>query len=170
MFSSFLRITEGKKVRLPASSVKVLSGSIHRELIKGNFIGLPTVLMKRRCFDHSGFFDETLKRFQDWELFIRLSSAYKFGFCDEILLTSYHSKDCITGNTQAAIYSLERILQKHRDYFSAMPVQLSKHYFFILRGALRIVQLGCVLRTTWELLRSVTQVFLRLLPIPSGGK
>ena len=56
-----------------------------RLLTQGNFIAMPTVAIRRQCFETVGLFDESLKTTVDWDLWLRLSSTYPFGYIDQYL-------------------------------------------------------------------------------------
>jgi len=131
VYTGFWRIENNKKIYIPFSWVKQKEGNVHKELLKGNFIGLPTVLIKKECFRKGGMFDEKLPRFQDWELVIRLSKYYNFKCIDEPLVISYYTSDSISANNEALIKALKLILSKHFDDFAEDKKLLSKCYFSI---------------------------------------
>ena len=129
VYTGFWRITDNKKTYIPESWVKQKDGNIYFELLKGNFVGTPTILIKKKCFQKVGIFDEKLPRLQDWELVIRLSKYYDFKCIDEPLLISYYTTDSISANHKALIEALELILTKHYKKFNNYKKILSRHYF-----------------------------------------
>jgi len=131
VYTGFWRIENNKKIYIPFSWVKQKEGNIHKELLKGSFIGLPTVLIKKECFRKGEMFDEKLPRLQDWELVIRLSKYYNFKCVNEPLLVSYYTSDSISANNEAYIKALKLILSKHFNEFTKEKKLLSKHYFSI---------------------------------------
>jgi len=131
VYTGFWRIENNKKIYIPSSWVKKKEGNIHKELLKGNFIGLPTVLVRKECFKKAEMFDEKLPRLQDWELVIRLSKYYDFKCIDKPLLISYYTSDCISTNNNALIKALKLILSKHFDEFTKDRNLLSKYYYSI---------------------------------------
>lgn len=60
------------------------SGDIYVTLLEGNFIPAMSLLIKRKCLEEIGYFDETLK-YEDFDMWLRLSAKYK------ILLSDYVS-------------------------------------------------------------------------------
>jgi glycosyltransferase involved in cell wall biosynthesis len=54
-----------------------------RLLLTGNFILTPTVAVRRRCFAEAGLFDESLRTTADWDLWLRFSRKYLFGYLDQ---------------------------------------------------------------------------------------
>lgn len=59
------------------------SGDIFWELLKGNFIYVPCVLVRRRCLDEVGLFDPGVQTTEDWDLWIRLAERYAAGVIEE---------------------------------------------------------------------------------------
>ncbi len=56
-----------------------------RILLTGNFIAMPTVGIRRQCFETSGLFDESLRTTVDWDLWLRLSRKFPFGYINQYL-------------------------------------------------------------------------------------
>ena len=129
VYTGFWRIKDNEKTYIPQSWVKQKDGNIYFELLKGNFVGTPTILIKKKCFKKVGMFDENLPRLQEWELVIRLSKYYNFKCIDEPLLVSYYTSDSISANNDALIKAIELIITKHFTDFSKYKKILSRHYF-----------------------------------------
>lgn len=55
-------------------------------LLRTNFIGAPSLVVRRELFEEVGGFDESLPRLQDWDLLLRLARETAFGFVPEILV------------------------------------------------------------------------------------
>jgi len=129
VYTGFWKIKDKKKYYVPFKWVKQKDGNIHKELIKGNFVGTPAVLVKKKCFKKSGLFDENLPGLEDWELFIRLSNYYNFKYIEEPLLIAYRSVDSISAYSNALAEALEIIIIKHFEYFAKDRKTLANHYF-----------------------------------------
>lgn len=71
------RIIEVRDVKIPnfASRKKVVE-----ELFLNNFIGFETVLIKRKCFDEVGFFDEHMVGFSDHDMWLRVAGSHNIGY------------------------------------------------------------------------------------------
>jgi len=82
--SYFVIDSEGRVIGI--RNVGIPNVSSKRELIEElflrNFIGFETVLVKKRCFDEVGFFDERMVGFSDHDMWIRI--AGKFNICGYI--------------------------------------------------------------------------------------
>lgn len=63
------------------------SGWVFNELLRGNFIPAPTVLMRVESFREAGGFDESLL-FDDFDLWLRLAQRFQFWY-DDVPLTVY---------------------------------------------------------------------------------
>jgi len=129
IYTGFWRIKDNEKTYTPQSWVKQKDGNIYFELLKGNFVGTPTILIKKKCFKKVGIFDEKLPRLQDWELVIRLSKYYNFKCIDEPV--SYFTSDSISTNREALIKAYEIILTKHFSNLNKNKRILSMHYYNI---------------------------------------
>jgi glycosyltransferase involved in cell wall biosynthesis len=58
------------------------SGAVTAELFRVNFVPFGTAIVRRRCLDDVGLFDEQYRMGIDWELWLRISLAYAFEFVD----------------------------------------------------------------------------------------
>lgn len=54
----------------------IVEGYLYSELLQGNFILTPTVLLRKRCLDDIGGFDETLGIAEDYDLWLRIAAKY----------------------------------------------------------------------------------------------
>ena len=117
VYTGCQRLKNNKKSYSPPPQVAQKEGDIFYDLLKWNFITMPSVLVKRECFEKAGMFDENLPRLQDWELFIRISKVYRFKCIDEPLVISYYGPDSISANQSALIRALKLVLGKYSDDF-----------------------------------------------------
>ncbi|MFX4263649.1 glycosyltransferase family 2 protein [Pelotomaculum propionicicum] len=113
VYCGFWRFNNNKKIYYPSGKVIEKEGNVYKSLINGNFIGTPTAIIKKECFNKYGCFDERLPRLQDWELFIRLSKNYEFRFVNEPLVLSYFVPNCISSDNRSLITAQKIILKKH---------------------------------------------------------
>jgi glycosyltransferase involved in cell wall biosynthesis len=119
VYTAFWRIRSDNKEYIPGPEIQLKEGRVHRELLKGNFVTTQAVLVKRECFQKAGMFDETLPRFQDWELFIRMAKHYEFRYVPEALVRSFFTEDSISAKPKSLIAALEIILHKHVEDYKA---------------------------------------------------
>ncbi len=104
--------------------INTLEKLIHFELEK-NVFGTPLICMKRRIWDECGGFDESQKRYQDWEYFFRiiLTQKYKVYFIDKILMKSYQQKNSLSlQHRDIKVESLIRIFSKNVKSYRTLDI------------------------------------------------
>lgn len=131
VYSAFIRVTDCSALFIPPNIVAKKDGYILAQLLKGSFISTQTVILKKECFEKVGLFDNNLPRLQDWELFIRISKCFKFGYLSEPLVIAYVQKDSISSNKKAYIEAYISIVDKHLDEFSKNNIALAETYCHI---------------------------------------
>jgi len=114
VYCGFWRIDGDEKTYIPDIKISNREGNIHKELLKRNFIGTPSILLLKKNLEKIGMFDENLSRLQDWDLVIRLSRYYNFILIDEPLYISHILPDGISVNDEYLI-NLQIILAKYQD-------------------------------------------------------
>jgi glycosyltransferase involved in cell wall biosynthesis len=114
-YCGYIRVGPGTAEHyFPQPHIRRTEGKILESLLFENFIGTPTLIVRRECFDRVGLFDERLTRFQDWELMIRIAGAYRVGFIPEPLLRAYYAAENITSGHDRGLAEAEAlILEKH---------------------------------------------------------
>ena len=125
VYSSFWQIRDNNKSVYPPrirklasllpSKVRRLEGDIHDALLRGNLVTTQAALVRKTCFEKAGMFDERLPRFQDWELWLRVSKHYHFKFIDDPLLFVYPIPDSISTDSDKLIEAFKLILDIHYD-------------------------------------------------------
>lgn len=113
IYTGSWRMKHMKKIYTPPPLIKQKDGDIHHLLLRKSFVSTPTAVVKRACFDAVGMFDEELPRFQDWDLFLRISRHYHFKCIDEPLVIKYPQPDSITADSSKIIPAWEIIFKKH---------------------------------------------------------
>lgn len=129
VYTGYYRIKNNVREYIPSSSIVQKEGDLHSVLLKKNFIGMPTVVIKKECFEKVGMFDERLPRLQDWEMWIRISKHYEFKFIDTPLVLAHYQQDSITNNQNAVKEALKIIVEKHFDQFCKEKEILSSYYY-----------------------------------------
>jgi glycosyltransferase involved in cell wall biosynthesis len=117
VYCAFWRIDGMRKEFIPGKRIRHLEGDIHAELLKGNFVATPTTLIRKHCFIRSGVFDDTLLRFHDWELFLRISKYFHFLVINQPLVIAYPQENSISNSREGLLKALSVILCKHYDEF-----------------------------------------------------
>ncbi len=123
VYSGFWRIVEGTKTYFPLRRLKRKEGNLLEQLLAGNFINTPCMLVRKSCFKKAGLFDEAFPCGQDWELSIRLARDFYFSFVDEPLVLGYRGPDGI-GAKGLSHQALRLILEKYEDEYRKYNVRL----------------------------------------------
>lgn len=65
-----------------------LRGNVYSKLLTGNFISGSgsSILIKADVFKEVGYFDETLKASEDWDMWLRIAKEYQFDYVEESLV------------------------------------------------------------------------------------
>lgn len=113
VYSRFEKRLGKQAFHVPGPWVRTREGHLHEQLLQGNFIGLPTVLVRKRDFERVGGFDEQLRSLEDWDLFLRLSEVAAFAYIDRDLVLSRHSAGGVNAFSPQALASLRRIMDKY---------------------------------------------------------
>jgi len=133
VYTSFWKyLNNNDKIYIPDPQIKQKEGYIFKQLLERNFIGLPTAIIKKKCFEKVGRFDEELYYLEDWDLFIRISRYYQFMFINEPLVISYDTPGSVSKQEGSIkINALKLIFQKNWKDLAMDEHLLARHYFNI---------------------------------------
>jgi glycosyltransferase involved in cell wall biosynthesis len=133
----------GKSYLLPTpAQTATFSGDLFPATIKGNFISVPTMLLRKTAIIAAGVFDEKLRNNEDWDFSLRLTRQGKMGFVpDPLYLTigqrpKVRKESHISLNDHYSAHSFVRITGKLRRNGVA-PTELVPHYLSAARFLLR---------------------------------
>jgi glycosyltransferase involved in cell wall biosynthesis len=131
VYTSYLLLGEnGDRFYYPPSDVKLTEGDLYYPLLECNFIGTPTAVVKKACFEKVGVF-ENFPRLQEWSLWLRISRHFCFRHIDEPLVIAYTQPDSISHNLDALIAARKLFLTKYFVEISRNSRILRRHYFEI---------------------------------------
>ena len=83
-------------------------------------IGTQSLVCKREVFNND-LFDESLPRFQEYELLLRLSRKYSIFCIDEGLVDYYIGDDSISSNSSKLLIASQKIIEKHKPFSEKFP-------------------------------------------------
>lgn len=112
---------EGRCITLPDEKVSLekKSGDIYAQLLWDNLVGMPTLLMRRKCLEKIGYMDETLQCLEDYDFALRLGKHYRAVFVSEILLDAEFSNTGVSGNSYQYLLASCQLIQKYKaDYIA----------------------------------------------------
>jgi len=132
-YSRYIKVFGENIDKVPSGKNPAEKDGLYEALLWDNLIGTPSAIMLRSALLDVGGFDPSLARFQDWDIFIRLSKKYKIGFVDQCLLVAYYSNIGITSNDKLRCESLELIYEKNR-FAICEKSSLSAHWLSKIGG------------------------------------
>lgn len=90
---------------------------------------ISTVLIKRKCFEECGLFDNNLPSRQDLDLLIRMSRKFTFDYVYEVLVKRRVHNKRISSNIDALIKGRELLFEKIYDELKKHRRILAKYYY-----------------------------------------
>ena len=93
----------------PRSSITVRTGRVYEQLVWGNFIHTPTVMVRRCVVDQVGGFDEAIPIATEYDWLIRVSRAGEVAYLDHPFLLYRYSGEQLSGPKHYARISLDTI-------------------------------------------------------------
>jgi glycosyltransferase involved in cell wall biosynthesis len=138
VYAGFTKIDDsGKVVRQYDPSFQ---GDVYQEALRACFLIPLTAVVRKECFDSLGTFDDTLEFGEDWDMWIRIASRYRFGFVPERLALYYRHGDSYKGDMLRPMASKERILKRHMGEMSRSTLAYNYHWLgvnYFLEGQLK---------------------------------
>jgi glycosyltransferase involved in cell wall biosynthesis len=95
----------GEKPSAPASDTIPGSGNLFRHMVRNCFVLTPSVVLRRRCLEEVGLFNESLSVSEDFNLWLRIAARWKIAFLPEVLAI-VHKR---TGSLSTTIAPEERL-------------------------------------------------------------
>ncbi len=117
VYSGFYEL-KGETNRVVAEVIPTERGRIFESLLRqGTFSHASAILVRARCFETVGLFDETIRYGEDFDMWLRLAKKYEFDFVPVSLVRRYVHADGLTQNYDAIISGNEALLKKYREFF-----------------------------------------------------
>jgi hypothetical protein len=94
-----------------------LSGRLFEQLARDCFVFTPTVVVRRRCLEEVGLFDESLAVSEDFSLWLRIAARWKIAFLPEVLAIRHNRPEGLSLSTDTGVRLLHGIasLEKVRS-------------------------------------------------------
>jgi glycosyltransferase involved in cell wall biosynthesis len=118
---------------IPHAELSKLDGDMSREMLRLNATSTQTLLIRKSVLAKSGLFDISLKRFQDWDLMIRVAQITRFIFLPEPMVVIFATPGNISSVVQNDAISRARILEKYADIFSKSPEYYARNHYITAR-------------------------------------
>jgi glycosyltransferase involved in cell wall biosynthesis len=104
--------TDGKVLKTVSCQPGMRGNIYHHLLIKNRMTG-GAVVVSREALNKVGYFDESLKAGENWDLWIRISSEFGVDFVDQPLVRYLKHQGNMSSNSQLMGDASWTILQKH---------------------------------------------------------
>jgi glycosyltransferase involved in cell wall biosynthesis len=93
-------------------------GNLLYQLMIKSPIHTSTVIIRKRCLDEIGLFDENISYMEDYDLWIRLSMHWDFEYISTPLTKAYvHGNAHLSRNLEGQTAGQEKILERYKDLF-----------------------------------------------------
>lgn len=92
-------------------------GIMFGELLLGNFIGMPTIMMHKSVINDAGFFDESLRCYEDYDFLLRASQYTRFLHVDEVLVDVYETEGSVGLNPERFFDAITKILAQYKSVY-----------------------------------------------------
>jgi glycosyltransferase involved in cell wall biosynthesis len=114
------------------------------ELLKGNMLSTPTMVVQRECFETVGFFDPELRTGEDWDLWLRLAAFFPSTFVPRTLVSCLgwsnmgkYELDTLERCTLlplGRLFSNEEILESWPQLVKLRPMVYAWHYSVLAKS------------------------------------
>lgn len=111
---------------------------IWRGMIQHDPIGA-TPLVRKKCFDEVGLFDEDLPTSNDKDMWLRISDRYTFAFIKKPLYKVRFHQIRLTSNFEKKVHGLQKFYQKHYNRINSAPRRLKRDIYFLYYIELAII-------------------------------
>jgi len=127
IYTGFVLVDDLKKKR-ERMVYPVYRGDLRGQLLRGSTIGsVSKVLVRKKCFEKAGFFDENLKSCQDWDMWKRISDHYTMDFVREPLTRIHAHERQISTDITSLILGRTSMIKKHMRELETHPDILIVH-------------------------------------------
>jgi GT2 family glycosyltransferase/MoaA/NifB/PqqE/SkfB family radical SAM enzyme/Flp pilus assembly protein TadD len=98
-------------------------------ILETNFVPVLCFMHERSCVEEAGLFDESLKRLEDWDLWIRMSRKFKFAHIKQLTCEFTWRTDGSTMTSGQEHEFIEARTMIGKKYGRALPVNLPRQKF-----------------------------------------
>ena len=123
VYGGFRRIAEDGR-RRGDDCYRPLSGNAHLAFLRGNPISMhAAVLYRRNCLVDVGGFDETLRRCEDYELYLRIAQSYPICSHDAIVAEYRRHGQNMSADVVSMLHTALAILDLHEKRIAVGPAE-----------------------------------------------
>lgn len=126
---------------LDIPNMKRHSGQITEKLLFDNFVTFNTAMFRRECYLELGGLDETIRRADDYEFWLRYSTRFEFRYIPKVYAKYRVMRDQISANKEARLEANRQIIEKFFEQYPEFSTdQIRKNtwcHFYTRRGRYR---------------------------------
>jgi glycosyltransferase involved in cell wall biosynthesis len=117
-----------------------LEGDLSSEILRRNTTSTQVLLIRREVLDKAGHFDASLKRFQDWDLMIRVAQITEIAFLSEPMVVIFATAGNISSFVENDAIARAQILEKYQHIFRKSPKHAARNHYITGRVWQRLGQ------------------------------
>lgn len=124
-------VKNGKVIKIGHEYPYKPSGDISQEIFKHYITNTSCILAEKEKLYQIGLFDENLRKWQEYDLMIRMSERTNIYYVEEYLCVyrnDYTDKNRVSNDFDRVIETTGKIREKYRDRLAALPIK-TKLYF-----------------------------------------
>ena len=113
-YCNFFSVDSDKKGEKVSEIRDNKRGDVFTDLLQGWCPDTTSMfLVKKECFETSGYFDESLQSFQDYDKWLSIAKNHKFDYCEEYLMIKYqHGFEQLARNPIKRQHALDTLRKK----------------------------------------------------------
>lgn len=131
-----------KGIETSRANMSRYSGNITKYLIKDNYVSMNTTLTRKKCFDEIGGLSGKVRVGDDYELWLRLSTKFRFKYIPEYFVKYRVMDDQISTDKYRRFDSNESVLQaffkKYPESVTVAEKKRARSYFYIRKARYEI--------------------------------
>jgi glycosyltransferase involved in cell wall biosynthesis len=115
-YTAYIRIKNAAAEYMPPAALRPDGRPLFERLIETNHITTQALLVRREIVVGLGGFDESLPRFQDWDLVLRIANRWRLTYIDVPTVVVYDTPGNLTSYSLKDVPARQRILSKWIDH------------------------------------------------------
>lgn len=108
------------------------TGSLFEELCQGNFLCVPTVLLRREALLYARGFDQRLRSLEDWVCWTKISRKYPFCYIEDPLVQYRIHGASLSSNFKGMAHNRAKALPYLLEEFADIPGHLRSKMLYAL--------------------------------------
>lgn len=128
IYTGYIRVNKTNG-RILGQRIPEKRGYIYKDMSFGNVIGGPSfVLLRRKCFERVGIFDENIVYGTDYDMWIRISKEFHFDYIGEPLVKYHIHENQLTNDLEIVNRGLDKMLKKYDSSVAFNKKKYSREY------------------------------------------